>query len=428
MIRRLALAALLALWPALASAQFATIGPTPATSDNGDRLTTTAWVNNLLAGGISGNLVVNGTLSIGNGELQTNIVAPSTPAAGKTQIYVDSTTKVLTFKNDAGTVGNAVVPSTAVANQFMTGISAAGVITRAQPAFSDISGSNTCAQEPALTGDVTTPAGSCATTLTNAPVIAKVLTGYVSGAGTISAADSILSAFQKINGNDATRVGPLNGKSGTLTFSIVPQVFTASGTYTPTTGTVYAEITCYGAGGGGGGVATTVSGLTEGGGGGAGSKSIAIASAATIGGSQVVTIGTAGTAGTAGANNGGAGGDTSVGAICVGKGGAGGAGAAVNSGGLGGAGGVAGTGNVVAGTGMSGNTGTGAGINTVGAYTSGGGSTDIGGGGTAPVANGAGNAASGPGGGGSGGATFTTTLAGGAGFRGQIYIKDFVIN
>lgn len=53
-----------------------------------------------------------------------------------------------------------------------------------------------------LTGDVTSVGN--ATTLTNAPVIAKVLTGYTSGAGTVSASDSILSAIQKLNGNDAT--------------------------------------------------------------------------------------------------------------------------------------------------------------------------------------------------------------------------------
>lgn len=69
---------------------------------------------------------------------------------------------------------------------------------------STVSGTLPCANHPALTGDVTTSAGNCATTLTNAPVIAKVLTGYTSGAGTISAADSILSAIQKLNGNNAT--------------------------------------------------------------------------------------------------------------------------------------------------------------------------------------------------------------------------------
>ena len=53
-----------------------------------------------------------------------------------------------------------------------------------------------------LTGDITSVGN--ATTLTNAPVIAKVLTGYTSGAGTVSATDSILQAIQKLNGNDAT--------------------------------------------------------------------------------------------------------------------------------------------------------------------------------------------------------------------------------
>jgi len=53
-----------------------------------------------------------------------------------------------------------------------------------------------------LTGDVTSVGN--ATTLTNAPVIAKLLTGYVSGAGTVAATDSILQAIQKLNGNDAT--------------------------------------------------------------------------------------------------------------------------------------------------------------------------------------------------------------------------------
>ena len=53
-----------------------------------------------------------------------------------------------------------------------------------------------------LTGDVTSIGNS--TTLTNAPVIAKVLTGYTSGAGTVAATDSILQAIQKLNGNDAT--------------------------------------------------------------------------------------------------------------------------------------------------------------------------------------------------------------------------------
>lgn len=81
--------------------------------------------------------------------LATNIAAPATPAAGKTSIYVDSTNKILAAKNDAGTVSSTVVPSTAAANQFATGVSAAGVISYAQPAFSNISGTATTGQLPA---------------------------------------------------------------------------------------------------------------------------------------------------------------------------------------------------------------------------------------------------------------------------------------
>lgn len=54
----------------------------------------------------------------------------------------------------------------------------------------------------ALTGEVSASGpGSVAATVSNSAVIAKVLTGYVSGAGTISATDSLLSAIQKLNGN-----------------------------------------------------------------------------------------------------------------------------------------------------------------------------------------------------------------------------------
>jgi hypothetical protein len=55
---------------------------------------------------------------------------------------------------------------------------------------------------------------------TNARAIASVLTGYTSGAGTISAADTILSAIQKLNGNIGalvTGVSSVNGKTGVVT-------------------------------------------------------------------------------------------------------------------------------------------------------------------------------------------------------------------
>jgi hypothetical protein len=61
-----------------------------------------------------------------------------------------------------------------------------------------------------LTGEVTSVGN--AATVPNATVIGKVLTGYVSGAGTVAATDTILQAIQKLNGNDATNAnltGPI---------------------------------------------------------------------------------------------------------------------------------------------------------------------------------------------------------------------------
>lgn len=73
----------------------------------------------------------------------------------------------------------------------------------------------------ALTGDVTaTGPGSVAASIASATVTGKLLTGYVSGAGTISAADSILSAFQKLNGN--TVAATLNTISRVATDPVSP--------------------------------------------------------------------------------------------------------------------------------------------------------------------------------------------------------------
>jgi hypothetical protein len=113
-----------------------------------------------------------------------------------------------------------VIPDTGVANNFVTGISATGAVTKAQPSFADVSGSLTCAQMPALTGDVTSSAGSCATTLAagtgggtllnyqkaGAAVVGdgtdKTVFTYTLPAGTLAAGKGvrIVSAFQHSSG------------------------------------------------------------------------------------------------------------------------------------------------------------------------------------------------------------------------------------
>lgn len=116
---------------------------------------------------------------------------------------------------------------------------------------------------------------------------------------------------------------------GSSVVKIVRQVFTSSGTYTPTTNMSYCDIEVVGGGGGGGGSLTGSFQNAAGGGAGAG-YARGLFSSTTIGASQSVTIGAGGTAGpNTGASPGGTGGSTSVGSLISATGGAGGAGANV---------------------------------------------------------------------------------------------------
>ena len=68
-----------------------------------------------------------------------------------------------------------------------------------------------------LTGEVTSIGN--AATVPNATVIGKVLTGYVSGAGTVAATDTILQAINKLNGNDGAKA-PLASPTFTGTVTL----------------------------------------------------------------------------------------------------------------------------------------------------------------------------------------------------------------
>lgn len=227
---------------------------------------------------------------------------------------------------------------------------------------------------------------------------------------------------------------PATNSSGTLAmraFSVNVQVFTGNGTYTPTSGMLYCTIECLGGGAGGGGAAGSGTTITAGGGGGAGSYARKTVSAATIGASQTVTVGAAANGGTAGNNNGTAGNDTSVGVICIGKGGSAGAGAAAGTAGAGGLGGVAGTGDFTP-TGQPGFTSYFSAATGVSSQGGAGGSSLYGGGGRSPTAvvgATAGNNATNYGSGGSGGTAHAsaTNVAGGNGSAGVVIITEYII-
>jgi hypothetical protein len=88
--------------------------------------------------------------------LHTNIAAPTNPAAGKTKLYVDSTSKNLAAKNDAGTVNHGIQSRTATASNWIRGVADDGTTAISQPAFSDISGAASPAQAGLPTGGTAT--------------------------------------------------------------------------------------------------------------------------------------------------------------------------------------------------------------------------------------------------------------------------------
>jgi hypothetical protein len=238
-------------------------------------------------------------------------------------------------------------------------------------------------------------------------------TGADPAFATITSSDSSITFTAGANSLDmvVSSTGAVN--------SVNIQVFTTSGTYTPTSGMIYCIIEAVGGGGSGG--SGYISGATlGGGGGGAGGYSRLLASAATIGASQTITIN-------------GAGGSTVVGSLITCNAGSNGGNAGNNLVAAGGAGGTA-SGGTINITGNSGNPGTAAGTtaNPLNNGGSNGGGGFFGGCGLGAVASsmganngGAGATNSGSGGGG-GGAGSSNTGTGGSGAAGIVVVTEYV--
>lgn len=257
---------------------------------------------------------------------------------------------------------------------------------------------------------------------------------YAASAASTTANKSGLAHFKSSDFTvDANGFVSLAGSVGSGINVVQTQTISATGTYTPTAGTVYAQFEIVGGGGGGGGVAVTGSSqFAQAGGGGGGEYAIGILDAATIGAGLAITIGAGGAGGVAGNNTGTTGGTTSVAGLITAIGGAGGVGSAASaislntSGGLGGSGGVGGGlrfrgefgGNGYAST--SDQLGSG-GYGAAGKFSGGvpqNGSTGA-----------AGSAGSGYGGGGSGASNkgVQVARAGGAGTAGVVFITEYII-
>lgn len=235
-------------------------------------------------------------------------------------------------------------------------------------------------------------------------------------------------------GNSQILATNSSGVLASRSLSVTRQIFTSTGTYTPTTGMIYCDIIAIGGGGAGGGAAATgATTVSVGSGGGAGEYSQGTFSASTIGASQTVTIGAAGTANTGA--TGGNGGTTSVGSTLISaNGGAGGvasaAGATVNSANA--LGGTGGTGGNVRTPGYSGNYGY-ANAAPVIILTAGvGGNSQYGAGGITSIAGATnqGSAGLGNGSGGGGSSNYinqAATLSGGVGTKGIVIVTEYII-
>lgn len=336
--------------------------------------------------------------------------------------------------------------------QNVSGVGTSGQVLQsngaaALPTWATIPGSTSAALTEVNDTNVTLTLGGAPTTaLLTATSITAGWTGQLSltrgGSGASLTASnggivySTASAMAILSGTATAGLALLSGASGAPTWStsapitqIAIQKFTTTGTYTPTSGMKYCIIECVGGGAAGGSSAQSAApSMNAAGGGGAGSYSRKVSTAASIGSSQTATIGAGGTPGAAGTNAGGNGGDTSIGSICIGKGGSGGAGAGSGGQSSGGAGGVAGTGDLTV-VGNPGQPGGGGNVVTFIMPSGAGGSSIYGAGGNSGISPGyTGNAGNSYGSGGSGGFSFANSAAvqGGAGAPGIIIITEFI--
>lgn len=131
-------------------------------------------------GALSANIgTLAGTVAAGNDSRIVNALQPtsSIPASNVTGLARSATTDATNASNiTSGVLSPSVLPNptsttlggiksfTAPAHQWINSVSTGGGAASTQPSFSDLTGSLTATQLPALTGDTTSAAGSAVTT------------------------------------------------------------------------------------------------------------------------------------------------------------------------------------------------------------------------------------------------------------------------
>lgn len=264
----------------------------------------------VLVGGLN-NTVVSIDPSATSGMAFTSTGSSSNPTFSNAVVVAGGGTGVESFANNNSIVLTGAT-STSSLTSLTSGTSGLPLVSQGagtSPSFSSIN-------VPAGGTGVSSFSNNNSLILTGASSLAAI-TSLASGAsGTVltSNGSGIAPSFQAASSN---AISSLNA-----------QVFTSSGTYTPTTNMSFCIVTICGAGGGGGN--TSGPSNSAGGGGGAGGTVQMLFTAAQIGASQFVTLGTGGTGGNNGSNStfgsyitsaGGSSGQTHSGAASGGSGG-----------------------------------------------------------------------------------------------------------
>jgi hypothetical protein len=173
---------------------------------------------------------------IGVGNVLANSVAPSSPPSGYSQFWFDTTDQRLHDINAAGTKGTTVVADTGTANNFLTAVSAAGVISKARPTCANLSDSTSACSTAIGTSGATIPllngtnswsagqsmsisqAGDTAWSAVNANTAGSASFVVSAGAGSSGFFRSYGSTFAVTSLQNTTAFGP-NLSGGVVVFS-----------------------------------------------------------------------------------------------------------------------------------------------------------------------------------------------------------------
>lgn len=151
--------------------------------------------------------------------LASAIADPATPFTNKGYIYMDSTHHILNIKNDAGVVSNTVIPSAAVSNQFLTGLAADGTLSRAQPSFTNISGTVSNGQLANSTITIAGTSTALGGSITQDTITGLASTGIIkrTAANTLAIATAGTDYLTSVNWASPGTIGSTSANTGAFT-------------------------------------------------------------------------------------------------------------------------------------------------------------------------------------------------------------------